>query len=689
MIGIAGLNFYLYCKLIPAVKKKAESSVKRGILMLLFLVKVVVAHTQDYQRDAVLKELAEIRKQTLDTAQVIKIRQLGHSLIEKDSALAKTLITEALNKSLLLKEINTITDCYRLMGIWHHSYGHLDQAMIYYRQSYQSAEKNNNLYLMGGVLYNMGNVKYLRGEYDSCIYYYQQSQRIFEDPDFISKANIKQNLLDVRLSELYSNLATVFSSIRNLKKADEYIDKAIVITQKYKSRLAEQNLAGFMLQKANHHFENGEVDAALRIRLAYLPTLEKADFKYLLMDAWSAIVTEYLALEKIDSAALYAAKYSVQANALDIDNFKAESEVIMGDIAFRKAQHSTAWQHLQKARAFFDESKDPHERQRFFGLLKQVAYANGKFKDAYEYFSIYDVAKDSLQLGERAKVFSEMELRYETEKKEAQLKLQTALLRQKNILNYLLMSGSLALLLIFILSYRNYKVRQKLQQHRIAELETEKQLAATEAVLKGEEQERARLAKDLHDGLGGMLSGTKHSFTNMKENLIMTPENAQAFERGIDLLDKSIKEMRRVAHNMMPEILIQFGLDTALKELCLEINRNGSMNATYQSVEVEGVQLEQNLSVTTYRVVQELANNALKHAHARNLLVQVHISQEDNLLLLTVEDDGKGFDVSLLEKSGGMGWRSIRNRIESVKGKIDVNTGTGNGTSVLIEIPLS
>ena len=141
-----------------------------------------------------------------------------------------------------------------------------------------------------------------------------------------------------------------------------------------------------------------------------------------------------------------------------------------------------------------------------------------------------------------------------------------------------------ALLIISMLSYRNYKHKQKLQQQRITELETEKQLTATEAVLKGEEQERTRLAKDLHDGLGGMMSGIKYSLQTMKGNLIMTPENQQAFERSMDMLDSSINEMRRVAHNMMPEALVKFGLDTALKDLCNDINQSGALQVNYQSI---------------------------------------------------------------------------------------------------------
>jgi signal transduction histidine kinase len=279
-----------------------------------------------------------------------------------------------------------------------------------------------------------------------------------------------------------------------------------------------------------------------------------------------------------------------------------------------------------------------------------------------------------------------IEKKFETEKKEAQIKLQQAQLRQRSILNYFLIAGSAALLLLLFLSYRNYRNRKKLQQSRIDELETERQLTATEAVLKGEEQERTRLAKDLHDGLGGMLSGIKFSLRNMKENLIMTPDNAQAFERSIDMLDSSIKEMRRVAHNMMPEMLLRYGLNIALEEFCNETNRSGAIHANYQFVGANDKTIDQTIAVTIYRIVQELVNNAIKHANAQNVLVQLQVSDQEKLLMITVEDDGKGFDKSLLAGSKGMGWSNIQNRVDFLKGKMDINSEPGKGTSVLILI---
>ena len=172
----------------------------------------------------------------------------------------------------------------------------------------------------------------------------------------------------------------------------------------------------------------------------------------------------------------------------------------------------------------------------------------------------------------------------------------------------------------------------------------------------------------------------------MKGNLVMTPENAQAFERSMDMLDSSIHEMRRVAHNMMPEILVQYGLDAALKEFCSEIDRSGVIHVNYQAIGTDNMTLENTTAVTVYRIIQELVNNTLKHAHAKNILVQLHQFPQEKLLAITVEDDGNGFDPKMLNQSGGIGWQSIQNRVEFLKGRVDIQSSHGKGTSVMIEI---
>jgi len=349
-------------------------------------------------------------------------------------------------------------------------------------------------------------------------------------------------------------------------------------------------------------------------------------------------------------------------------------------------QYNAAKSKLDSGIVIAKEDDNSDALGNLYKIYSTFHYLQGNIKEGEHYFFKYDSLITAAGIKELNFYTEELETKYETEKKEAQIKLQQTQLSQKNTLNYVLAGSAAALLIISLLGYRNYKHRQKLQQAKIDDLEKEKQLTATEAVLKGEEQERTRLAKDLHDGLGGMLSGIKHSLSNVKGNIVMTPDNAQAFERSIDMLDSSIREMRRVAHNMMPEILVRYGLDVALKEFCDEIDKSGVINTSYQSIGMGKKEIDQTVAVAIYRVVQELVNNAIKHAAAKTVLVQVHLVEPGQLITITVEDDGKGFDTAALQHSQGIGWNNIKNRVEFLKGKLDISSSPGKGTSVLIEI---
>lgn len=318
--------------------------------------------------------------------------------------------------------------------------------------------------------------------------------------------------------------------------------------------------------------------------------------------------------------------------------------------------------------------------------LSKVKFAQHDFLSGNYYEEKWDVLTQTEKEKELSEYEVELEKKYETEKKDNQLKLQKAEITKRKGFNHAVSALAITILVIFLLVYRNFKQKQKLQLQRISELETEKHLAAAEAVLKGEEQERTRLAKDLHDGLGGMLSGIKYSLNTMKENLIMTPDNAQAFERSIDMLDSSIQEMRRVAHNLMPENLLKFGLDTAIRDFCSGINVSGVLKLNYQSFGIDNKSLDQSVSISVYRIVQELVNNILKHANAEFALVQLTFS--DKTILIDVEDNGKGFDMAQLDNQKGIGWRNIQSRLEYLNGKIDVQSQPGKGASIHIEIEI-
>ncbi|MBK6283049.1 MAG: sensor histidine kinase [Draconibacterium sp.] len=219
-----------------------------------------------------------------------------------------------------------------------------------------------------------------------------------------------------------------------------------------------------------------------------------------------------------------------------------------------------------------------------------------------------------------------------------------------------------------------------MQEQKITELEKEKLLLATQSILKGQEEERSRMAKDLHDGLGGLLSGVKLQLGAMKGNLILSEEHGRTFNHALSKLDESISEMRRVAHNMMPEALMKLGLQQALQDYCdgLSESQDFKINTEFYGLEKR---MESSFEIVIYRIVQELLNNSVKHSGASTILVQV--MRQDKNLTITVEDNGKGFDIDPVLKGAGL--INIRSRVDYLKGQLDIKSEPGKGTSVYID----
>jgi signal transduction histidine kinase len=358
---------------------------------------------------------------------------------------------------------------------------------------------------------------------------------------------------------------------------------------------------------------------------------------------------------------------------------------------FQAKQFVTAKSLAEQALQLTRENNQSVQTMKNLLQLSDIAAAMHDMPAFDRYREQADLLQDSIMNESLQKHIAGLEQKYEAERREYKIKqltreqqLQSLRLHQKNLLNYILAGVAIAVLLLLCLVYRNYRQKQQLQQQRIGELEKEQQLMATEAVLKGEEQERTRLARDLHDGLGGMLSGIKYAFRHVKRGLTMSPESHEAFGRNMDMLDSSIKELRRVAHNMMPESLIKFGLDTALRDFCRDLDQPGRLSIVYQSVHLDEERLDQTTAITVFRIIQELVHNILKHAEARQVMVQ--IASMDDRISITVEDDGKGFalDTGL---NSGIGWTNIKSRTEYLKGKIDLQSAPGQGASVHIEFP--
>jgi signal transduction histidine kinase len=196
------------------------------------------------------------------------------------------------------------------------------------------------------------------------------------------------------------------------------------------------------------------------------------------------------------------------------------------------------------------------------------------------------------------------------------------------------------------------------------------------------ETERSRLAKDLHDGLGGMLSGIKLTLGSIPGNMVLTGENSIVLTKAIHQLDNTITEMRRVAHSMMPEALLRFGLSEAIQDYCDWINESNLVKMKFTQIGLND-SIEKPTEVILYRIVQELSNNAIKHATAENIFIQ--LNKHEKGLTLTVEDDGKGFTITQNIKGDGL--QNVQSRVAYLKGSMEINSKAGEGSSFTIEIP--
>jgi len=211
----------------------------------------------------------------------------------------------------------------------------------------------------------------------------------------------------------------------------------------------------------------------------------------------------------------------------------------------------------------------------------------------------------------------------------------------------------------------------------------EKQLLAVEAMLKGQEEERSRLAKDLHDGLGGLLSGVKLSFINLKENMLLDEHNKRQFDKSVAQLDNTIEELRKVAHNLMPETLIKFGLKNAIEDFCESMQQSTNCRIIYQQMGVER-EIGNVADVNVYRIIQELVNNSLKHGKPTQIIVQ--LTKMPAKILISVEDDGKGFDMAALEGRSGIGITNIKHRVSYLNGVIEIQSRPNEGAAFNIEL---
>lgn len=513
---------------------------------------------------------------------------------------------------------------------------------------------------------------------------------------YFEALKLAEEIGDKRLQRIsYNNLASIFIELGQYEKGKGYAEKSLALAIELKNDYA---IASSTYNIANAEIYLKQYDKALNHFKEIETNSLRTDDYILLLDGWLGQADVYKMIPDYIEAERYFKKVISLSLEKEAPEYEMYAQMGLADVYTGTKKNQFATEALTRGIALATELGSVNELRDLYNKAAVLYENTGNYGDALDFRKKFEVLNDSV-LGEKSRVnINMLEARYESEKKEQQIKdlkqqaeIKDLSIQQNRLLIIILVAVLISVVAIAWLGRRTYNQKKlllekdnALQQSRIAELEAEKQLLASEAVIKGQEEERGRLAKDLHDGLGGLLSGVKFSLTNMKSNVVLDAQSALVFERSLDMLDNSISELRRVAHNMMPEVLVKFGLREALKSYCDSIQQSGIFKVDFQSLGTD-TRLASNTEIILYRIVQELLNNASKYAKASTVLVQ--LAFHENEISITVEDNGVGFDTAKIQQSSGAGWNNIRSRVEYLKGKIDVTSGAG-GTSVYLHIPV-
>ncbi len=321
--------------------------------------------------------------------------------------------------------------------------------------------------------------------------------------------------------------------------------------------------------------------------------------------------------------------------------------------------------------------------QTIYGVYKII----GDKANAYIYLDKYYLMNDSLNFEEDRTQFNELEKKYSLKMKDQELTYFKDLnsVNQKSIFQSRIIIGALIglfLLGIFftVIYLRQQKLvnvkNQEIAQLKLSEAESLSQVEKSKAILETQEAERTRIAKDLHDEVGGTLAALKLKLQN--NNLNVNNHSA------VDIVDQLARNVRQISHNMMPDAIEKFGLKNALAGYMSKLNMQSDTIFKFQIDALEFIKFSESREVAIYRIVQEVLTNALKHAKAKVVYIQMY--ETDGELSISIEDDGIGFWQQ--ETAEGIGMKNIYSRVNFLSGTIEYQSQPNKGTNVQINIPI-
>lgn len=630
-----------------------------------------------------------------DTTAILELINKGRQVVDSNADLGLQYFTEALNKSKKDDYKRGIALASAKIGNWYFG-NNIDKTIEYANQAAQIYETNN-----AGSLDDKADAHLLlaeaydeNGKKDSSAYFYYLLDREIET------GNLKNPQLAI---DIYTKLTIFwinmdFGTTANeeyLKTITRYVEKAKDVANTIKN--SEEAVSSIYFLEGVYYHATKKFDSSRYYYFEYIKERER--------------LKKFGVFRKISTLSNIADTYLQENNPVDAMRYINEVKALGNDPQNSKyLVFFMAFTDLLKGKAMFQQRKykeaiqildDALERLRTTGghLRNEVVEAYKISADSYEALGDYKKALqqnntyirlyDSLMKKDKVDMVSRLEIRYRLAEKDKALAEQNLRIAgaESKVSNRNFFIGGISFLaifaaVVFVLWRRKNIHRQKLQDERIESLQKTMEIERLNASIAGEEKERTRIARELHDGIGGLLSAAKMNFELVRKNN-NDYDNNPDFAEGIKLLEETSAGLRETAHNIMPEVLLQEGLTGAVRSFCERIMGKTNTSINFQ---VLGKQQkpDSTFDLSVYRIIQELIHNVVKHANASSMLVQMNF-HEDGGLDITVEDDGIGINEETIKNAMGMGLKNIAERAKHLRGKLDIYSAPGKGTSMYLE----
>lgn len=646
---------------------------RKNLALFIILIAVTVSFSFGQQNVADSLERVIRTGEARDTSLVNALNRLSYSYLYDDAEKSGLLIKEAIAEGRRIKFDRGLAVAYNLLGIVYDITSEYDSALLYYRLSLEKSRLTGYTKIIAGAYNNIGMVHKSRGNYEEAIRTYYQALNTFKDQ---SDPKI--------IANIYNNLGLVYSELKQYTLALDFHKKALIIREEINDKYGiGASLTNIGLTYA---FQE-ENDKALPYYLRSLKIKEEIGDKYgmgILLNNLAIVYKD----KKENKKALETYKRSIEvAREIGDHNTLISAYINSGMIYALLKQSDQAKIMVDSARDLAVGQKALLRLARVYEAYSEIYARKGDYKLAYESRLVYDSISDSLYSENNSKSIAEMRTRFETDQKEIEITLlqnqnqvkNLEIAQQRSQNRYQLMGGALVLILIsgsLFLWRQRTKYRLKFEaEHERSQLEKQ----SYTAILNAEEHERKRIAMELHDGLGQLLSAAKLNVSVLED--IANDEDQTAVTNASLLIDQSIADLRQISHNLMPSALIRLGLMAALNDMASKINSGRQVKVSINDFGIDQ-RLPENFEIALYRVVQESVNNILKHANASN--ISIRLSKTGEAIDLEISDDGKGMEKDSENKGKGIGWDDIRSRVSMFNGRMMLYSQPGEGTRLNI-----